>query len=189
MTRHNICYHSSHSNLACTPDHNAQSAVKRSGGKNELLRTKDSVYSSVSKLHLYHSGEVRYALLRLCRRACDMSVHPGGRCHAAFEHSEASELTLNSRSHYLAIRHQIWQPEPKSGKITSQLTSCDNSLMAALSSEESCSPHPGEQLSSHSMKQWVAYHEVWWTDCLIPLDAKSLLSPSQPSPSLCPSPT
>ena len=76
-----------------------------------------------------------------------MLVHPGGRWHAAFEHSEASELTLNSRSHYVAHGCQVRQLDAKLGSL---LTTCDSSLTDASSGQGTYSPGPGEQIPSLS---------------------------------------
>ena len=70
-----------------------------------------------------------------------MLVHPGGRWHAAFEHSEASELTLNSRSHYVAHGCQVRQLDAKLGSL---LTLLQNQQLTASLSEGICSPGPGE---------------------------------------------
>ena len=102
-------------------------------------------YSSVSELHLFHFREVRDALLEPCCCACGMLVHPGGRWHGAFEHSEASELTLNSHSHYVTHGCHVRQPDAKLGPL---LATCDNSLTTALLSEGDRSPGSGEHVPS-----------------------------------------
>ena len=74
-----------------------------------------------------------------------MLVHPGGRWHGAFEHSEASELTLNSHSHYVTHGCHVRQPDAKLGHL---LTLLHNQQHIASLSEGTCSPEPGEQSPS-----------------------------------------